>query len=138
MLVVITKAQQLFVMRKSKTSKPPKIKFELTENQFEKTLYVVFSKAMKDHFKNSALNQTSDGDENLSMEQVEKMLRRKHSTLLSYNCRREIPFFKNGKDPIYKKSDVIAYMERNKIKSKKQILADVNNINSSEIVKQKK
>lgn len=62
-----------------------------------------------------------DDDEYITMDELAALLRVKRSTIKKYNVERRISFVKAGRNPLYKKADVLAYINGCKVKSMDEI-----------------
>jgi|GEM_PF-1300641 len=62
-----------------------------------------------------------DQKEYLNTEETAKLLGIRPSTLYNLNLKREIPIYKVGKTNLYKRSDVITYIESHRISSLEEI-----------------
>jgi excisionase family DNA binding protein len=79
-------------------------------------------KEMLEHLKNNKENK----DEILNADQAAKLLKIAKQTLYSKTSRQEIPFMKRGKKLIFKKSDLLEYLEKGRYLTNAQIEAKAN------------
>ena len=95
--------------------------------ELESIVYNSVKKAIKEI--GTGKTKEMDADSFLTTKEASRLLNLAPQTIYGMTCKRKIPFFKQGKKLYFKKSDLIKWLERGRVNTQSELIAEAKRFN---------